>query len=84
MSTVFLAPVVFFIASATRLVSLKYLDSTKNISRVSAKISGQRTLSTWFLLDLLELTQIIGRQGKRGVGEGSPLTRLNDHTFYPP
>ena len=39
MSTVFLAPVVFFNASATRLflVSLKYLDSTKNISRVSAK-----------------------------------------------
>ena len=39
MSTVFLAPVVFFKASATRLflVSLKYLDSTKNISRVSAK-----------------------------------------------
>ena len=39
MSTVFLAPVVFFIASATRLflVSLNYLDSTKNISRVSAK-----------------------------------------------
>ena len=40
MSTVFLAPVVFFNASATRLflvTDLKYLDSTKNISRVSAK-----------------------------------------------
>ena len=40
MSTVFpLAPVVFFNASATRLflVSLKYLDSTKNVPRVSVK-----------------------------------------------
>ena len=54
MSTVFLAPVVFFNAPATRLflVSLKYLYSTKNISRVSANKSGQRTLSTGFFMRL--------------------------------
>ena len=31
----------------------------------------------------LALTGIIGRQRKRGLGEGSPLVRLNDQNFLP-
>ena len=32
----------------------------------------------------LALTGIIGGQGERGGGGGSPFVRLNDQTFYPP